>query len=400
MKINELVEKEKNEIINFCKELIKCKSETGKEYEVARLIERKMNELNYDLVEIDDVGNVIGIIYGQSNKIQIVFDGHMDTVATGILENWKTNPYGAEIINNRIYGRGASDMKGALASMIFAGGFLKRTNKRLNNGLAVACVVNEENHEGLGIKHVLQKKKIMPRCVIVGEATNLQLSIGQRGRAEIEVLTIGKIAHGSTPWLGMNAIYEIVPIIEEVSKMNKILPKHPLLGKSSITVSHIISKPLKGNIVPDLCKIILDRRIIPNENERTLIKEIKEIIEKVREKSSKIKAKVRIIETEVKTYTGYKERVKKYFPSWLMDKDNYIVKMAQQALRKTFKKSPRLICWKFSTDGSYTAGVLGIPTIGFGPGSEKTAHSYNENIPIDHLIKATEGYINLGIELC
>ncbi|MEM3507574.1 MAG: M20/M25/M40 family metallo-hydrolase [Candidatus Bathyarchaeia archaeon] len=272
-----------------------------------------MSELNYDLVEIDSLGNVIGIIYGRSNRVQLVFDGHMDTVAAGILKNWKVAPYSAKIIKNRIYGRGASDMKGALASMVFDGGFLKRINKELDNGLAIACVVNEENHEGLGIKHVLQKKKILPRCVVIGEATNLQLSIGQRGRAEIEVVTIGKIAHGSTPWLGKNAIYEIVPIVEEISKMNRNLPKHPLLGKSSVIVSHIVSKPLKGNIVPDLCKIILDRRTIPGENERILLKEIKRIIEKAKEKSPKIKAKGRILETEVRTYTGYKERMKKYF---------------------------------------------------------------------------------------
>ncbi|MEM3522293.1 MAG: M20/M25/M40 family metallo-hydrolase [Candidatus Bathyarchaeia archaeon] len=74
--------------------------------------------------------------------------------------------------------------------------------------------------------------------------------------------------------------------------------------------------------------------------------------------------------------------------------------MAQQALKKIFKKNRESVCWKFSTDGSYTAGVLKIQTIGFGPGSEKTAHAYNENVPINHLIKATEGYVSLGIELC
>lgn len=399
-RINELVENEKDEIINFCRELIKCKSETGKEKDIVKLIEKKMNELNYDIVDIDSMGNIIGIISGNSNKIGVIFDGHMDTVSAGIIENWRVNPYSAEIIGNRIYGRGASDMKGALASMVFAGCFLKEINKKLNNGLAVACVVNEESSEGLGIKYIIQKRKLKPKCIILGEATNLQLSIGQRGRAEIRILTFGKIAHGSTPWLGINAIYEMIPIIEEIHKIDKTLPKHPLLGKSSITVSHIVSKPLEGNIVPDFCEIVLDRRTIPKENEKTLLEEIKRIIKKAKKKSLKIKAKGEILETEVKTYTGYKEKIKKYFPGWLIDKNHPIVEKAQKALGEIFKKNPRLIGWKFSTDGSYTAGVLGIPSIGFGPGDEKVAHSYNENVPIEHLIKATKGYINLGLKLC
>jgi len=382
-----------DQLVEFCRQLVQTPSPSGREEEIAKLIASKMRELQYDSVEVDDFGNVIGTIEGAAKGRTVIFDGHMDTVDPGDVRNWRVDPYGAKVIGNAIYGRGACDMKGGLASMIFAAAIVKRT-VRLKGRLIVACVIHEEPCEGFGIRKIIEKIG-EPDYVVLGEATNLNLAIGHRGRAELEIETYGRTAHGSMPDTGVNAVHMMLPVIERIRRNASNLPIHQFLGRATISVNRISCSPDQSAVVPDRCRITVDRRTIPGETRESLVVECKQYLTQ-----AKAEGGVRISATKLRCYTGKTESVELYFPAWFLDRNEEVVCRARTALESVLKRGPKLTKWHFSTDGNYTAGLKGIPTIGFGPGDERFAHTANDHVPIGDLVAATRGYCALAISLC
>jgi len=383
----------KDELVDFCRQLVRTPSPSGREEKIAKLIASKMRELQYDSVEVDDFGNVIGEIEGSAKGPIVIFDGHMDTVDPGDIRNWRVDPYGARVISNAIYGRGACDMKGGLASMIFAGAIVKRTG-RLKGRLIIACVVHEEPCEGFGIRKIIEKID-EPDYVVLGEATNLNIAIGHRGRIELEIETYGRTAHGSMPHRGINAIHTMLPVVERIRRNSPNLPIHPFLGRATVSVNRISCSPDQSAVVPDRCRITVDRRTIPGEARESLVSECKQYL-----KQAKAKGGVRISTMKLRCYTGKTERVELYFPGWVLERNEEVVYRARKALESVLKRHLKLTKWQFSTDGNYTAGLRGVPTIGFGPGDERFAHTPNDHILISDLKAATKGYCALAISLC
>jgi len=262
----------------------------------------------------------------------------------------------------------------------------------------MAAVVFEELNEGLAVKHIIENIGIKADCIVLGEPSNLNLSIGQRGRAELELITKGKTSHGSMPELGKNAIYAMTPIINEIEKLNDRLPSHPFLGKGSVTIIDISSSP-GGNVVPDKCRIVIDRRIIPGETEDVVLNEMHDVLNTVKEQISEFEVTVKIIDDPVKFFTKKTLVDHKYFPTWYFDPSTPLIQKAKTTLERAIGKETKIIKWLFSTDGVYTAGVANIPTIGFGPGNEEQAHTPNEHLDIDQLVKSAKGYAALALGL-
>jgi putative selenium metabolism hydrolase len=225
--------------------LIKIKSLSGQEKEVAAAVKQMMEEANFDEVKIDGLGNVIGRI-GSGKKI-IALDGHIDTVDMGNLDDWEFDPLGGEIQFGYVQGRGASDQTGGPAAFITAGRILKEIG--LDNDVTIyfTATVMEEDCDGLCWKYIVEEDKIKPECVVVTEPTNLNIYRGQRGRMEIEVSFHGLSAHGSAPERGKNAIYMASRVALEIEKLNERLASDPFLGKGSVTISEFVSSS------PSLC---------------------------------------------------------------------------------------------------------------------------------------------------
>jgi len=383
-------------LLNFLISLIKTPSLSGQEEKVAKIVFREMKNLEYDEVFTDELGSVIGIINSKRGKV-ICFNGHMDHVPEGDLNNWKYHPYSGTIDGDYLYGRGTVDMKSALASMIYAAA-KARDNELLNGRIIVAAVVFEELQEGIAMKNIVENHNINPDVVILGEPTNLNLAIGHRGRVEIEITIHGKTSHASMPELGDNAVFKALPLLQVLKNINKEMPEHPVLGKETLALTKIISEPPEGPIIPDKCKIFLDRRISVLSTKEEILLETQKILDSISDKLSKNDVEYKIIETELKCYTGYTLKTERFFYKWILDKENPIVKRAIKAL-KEIELSPKIMIWRFGTDGSYTAGEKGIPTIGFGPGDEKLAHQPNERISIKDVYKAVNGYISLAKNL-
>lgn len=373
-------------LIELCREMISTPSLSGQEGEIAQVIKRRMTDLGYDEITIDEYGSVIGKIKGKGNGPTVIFDGHMDTVDIGDISDWKFDPYKAEIENGRIYGRGTSDMKGALAAMIYAASIFKED--RLPGDLYVTCTVHEEMFEGVALHHIL--KQIKADYVIIGEASNLNLKTGQRGRAEINVTTHGKSCHSANPQHGINAVHLMTTFIQEIKKI--ILPNDKHLGTGIMELTDIISKPYPGaSVVPAECMATYDRRILVGETEEKILKQLLNLSEL----QHKDEVEVKLTVGKALCYTGKEIETKRFFPAWYFDQEKSFVQKALKGLHNASIEAALQI-YSFCTNGSSSAGILNIPTLGFGPSEEHQAHVSDEYIEIEQLQKAAEGYVAIA----
>ena len=377
------------EVVEFCKEAIRIPSPSGGEKGVALLMKKKMEELGYDSVVIDEFGSCIGIINGSEPGKTILIDGHIDNVDVIDEKEWKHKPWGAEETDGKIYGRGTSDMKGSVcAAVIAAGNFKKDTGGKFKGRVAVSCTVHEECFEGISCR--LVSDYVKPDCVIIGEATTSTVKIGQRGRAEVVVETEGISCHSSNPEKGKNAVYAMMGVIEEI---RKIVPnEHPLLGKGILELTDIKSYPYPGaSVVPSKCIATFDRRTLVGETVETILGQVDEAIERARKKDPDLKARCYIRDGEALCWTGATIKAQRYYPAWAVDEKSELVQKALGALKKAGIET-KISHFSFCTNGSHFCGEKGIPTIGYGPSLESLAHVRDEYIEVDELTKAARGF--------
>ena len=203
------------ELIGLCRELIRRPSVSGEERAVAEFLRDTMASLGYPQVEIDRYGSVLGRIPGCRPGKTVLMDGHIDTVPVEDPGLWTHDPFAGEVEGERLYGRGASDMKGGVAAMVLAAArFAKDSGRDFAGTICVSCSVQEERFEGVACREIARLAQ--PDYVIVGEATSTTLKIGQRGRAEVTVETRGRSCHSSNPEKGINAVYHMAELIGEL----------------------------------------------------------------------------------------------------------------------------------------------------------------------------------------
>jgi len=371
---------------------------SGRESEVAQAVVEEMQALDFDSVRADRCGSVVGTIKGGGGPA-LLFNGHMDHVGVGRRENWSLDPFGAHIVRDHIYGRGSADMKAAIAAQVFAAGALKEEGVKPAGDVHVVAVVNEERAEGAAVKCIVEDLGIRPDVVVLGEPTSLNLAIGQRGRCQVQILTKGLTAHGSMPWLGRNALHDMSTVIEEVEMQGRRLPVDPVFGKASVAVIGVSCPSRGGNVVPDECSIVLDRRTVPGETEETVLKEAKEIVQRARRRRAGLEADVRLVRRRVRCYTGETLHCPHFFPAWGFEESNPVLLAAKNILEAAMNRPVSFTRWLFSTDGVYTAAQAGILTMGFGPGEEAQAHKSDEHISLQSLLLSTMGNAALALLL-
>jgi len=379
-----------NEIVRFLSDLVSVPSFSGKEKQVVEVINDEMKKLNFDEIKIDNLGNIIGRI-GNGQSI-IAFDAHIDTVYSGDLTQWNTDPFTPVIKNKKIFGRGTADQKSGLASMIYAGKIIKELELNNKYSILFTGTVMEEDCDGLCWQYIIKENKIKPELVIITEPTNMGIFIGQRGRMEIKIKISGKSSHGSAPERGDNAVYKISKIINEIEKLNPVLPSDDFLGKGTVTVTFVSSSSPSLCAVPDGAEIILDRRLTYGETADTVLNEIKSCVEF----AGYPEAEIEVLKYNQPAYTELVYPSDKYFPTWKLDltsvKNSEYLKKAVSTYKNIFNKEPIIDKWTFSTNGVAIAGMFGIPCIGFGPGNEIFAHAPNEYCDVSQLKDAAAFY--------
>jgi len=376
-----LTDTEKNEIIDFTAELVRLQGDSGHEGEVARAVRRKMEELGYDQVLVDENGSVLGMIEGDKAGPTLLFDGHSDVVPVRDGDDWTHEPYGAEISEGRIWGRGTADMKGALAAMICAPAYLDRRN--LSGKIVVSASVAEELLIGTALDHILSR--FPADAVVIGEPTGLKLSIAEKGRASVEMICGGTIAHSSRPDLGDNAVYRMMEAVERVRSMSRRADH--ILGEEVIELVEISSSPSPGNgSIPDSCRSLWECRLLSGESKEEFLKRWEKALEGMD------KTEIAIASYEIPAYTGELIKMEDYLPGWTDGEvDGKFRETVAQSIGEQGRKVENYPV-PYGCNALVSASKRKIPTVIIGPGDIALAHKPNENILIDELLCAASLY--------
>lgn len=401
-----------NKVVEFAQELIQIPSLSGNEKKVVQKCITEATLLGFDESYYDKVGNFIGKIkLGNGKGKKIVLSGHLDTVNADPSQ-WDedTKPFSASIKDNKLYGRGSSDMKGAFAIMFHAASLLKKLLANDYNGeIYVVGSVVEELFEGVNFLHAINN--IKPDVIIIGEASERRVNIAQRGRAEILITVFGKSKHASVGRTTINSIEQVAYIIDAFHRHYKS-EVFPLLGKRNIVPTDI-KIPVGGgggidgrggnSTVPNKVELTYDVRTIPGDTEETIIELIRKNIDfVVRNAKKRYKdfkdPKIEFAKEKAVTYTGVEISQNKFAPAWKTDENNEIIKKALEGLKKA-KLKAEIGAYSFCTDGSAIIKYRELNpdsntvVFGYGPSKESLAHIVNEYIELEEMHEAFKGYI-------
>ena len=381
----QLTEAQKEELISFTQQLVRIKSYSGQEEPAIKLVEKKMIKLGYDEVKIDSMGNVIGRI-GNGEKI-VMFDSHLDTVEVNDESEWDFPPFGGNIVDGKLQGRGSVDMKSAAAASVFAAALAKNTEFIKDKTILVSCTVFEEDCDGENLKHLFKELNVKPDYMVICEPSGNLITLGHKGKAQIKIKTHGISAHGSAPDKGMNAVYEMAEIIQRVEKLNQDIPVIDG-AKGTIVLSKISSKSASLNAVPTECEIYLDRRMVLGETKEDIGKEMDKLVEGKN-------ANWEIGTLYRTSWTGLEFSYDPLHPAWKIEEKHELTQACIAAYKdNTDQTDVPFEFWDFSTN-AVTPVSLGIPTIGFGPGEYKLAHMRNEQCEVSQIIDACTFYLRL-----
>jgi putative selenium metabolism hydrolase len=375
------------DMVRFLRDMIAIPSESAEERDVIERARGEMERVGFDEVKVDGLGNLLGRV-GSGRRV-IAMDAHLDTVGVGDPSTWTRDPYEGELKDGIVYGRGAGDMEGGMAAMVYGAKIIRELGLEGDYQLWITGTVMEEDCDGLCWQYILREKGLEPEVVVITEPTDLGVYRGHRGRMEMEVRTQGLSAHGSAPERGVNAIYKMAGVIQDVQKLNEDLAAtaDPFLGKGSITISDVRSTSPSLCAVADSCTVHLDRRLTKGETLESAVAQIESL-----PGVQAAEGKVTVLDYARASYKGLTYPTKKYYPTWVLDESHPVIRAAAVAAEFTLGRKPRVDKWGFSTNGIATCGMFGIPTFGFGPAHEKWAHSPEDQCPVDHLTEAAAFY--------
>ncbi|MBM7584479.1 succinyl-diaminopimelate desuccinylase [Bacillus pakistanensis] len=358
----------------------------GNEEKVAHFVADQLKHLGIE-VHIEEVEpgrpNVIGIVDSGKPGKTLLFEGHTDVVTEGDHTSWTHDPFGAEIIDGRMYGRGTNDTKGNLACMITAVHSLLQDQEEWS-GKIILCIPCDEEGMMIGIKHFIKQGWADGvDGAIICEPEENQVCINQRGAMRVVLKTYGKMAHGAISWSGINPNWRMAKVICELEKLEQReqerLGKHPTLGWPSITPT-ILQAPVKGdaqiNVIPEQCMTTLDIRTVPGQGHEVLQQEIYSIFERLAKDDPDFKADFEVIEDRPWTDT---------------DKEDPVVKAVAQAVQTVQKKEPVYNGVPGATDGTFLH-VAGVPIVTIGAGDREVPHQIDEYVDVDELAETTEIY--------
>ncbi|MDY2719565.1 MAG: YgeY family selenium metabolism-linked hydrolase [Candidatus Faecousia sp.] len=385
-----LNESQKTQVRELCRDLIKIPSNSGQEKEIAGYLQTYLLSRGFDEARIDDYGNLVARVRGNRPGKCVLFDGHLDTVPVTDAAGWKHDPYGAQIEDGRIYGRGATDMKGADAAFAFAAGeFLRCHGRDFSGELCVAGVVHEERFEGVAARAV--SAMLHPDVVIIGEASEMNIKCSQRGRAELVLETFGVPCHSSNPEKGVNAVYAICRLIEAFRQLPPAVDER-MAGDGIMELTDIRSEPYPGaSVVPEYCRATYDRRLLVGETRQSVLAPLQQIIDRMQAQQPGLRARISFSQGQERCYTGQTIAADRFFPGWLVDKkEDWIQDILHRV--QSMGYTPQLTGYSFCTNGSHYAGEAGIPCIGMGPSRENLAHTIDEFVALEELYAITDYY--------
>lgn len=371
-----------DEVIAFHRDLVRIPSVNppGDVRQAIDFVEAPLSAAGFRTEQVSShelMPNLIARI-GDGDGPRLAFNAHVDVVPIGDESAWKHAPFGAELVDGRIYGRGAGDDKASVTAQVMAGLALVRSNVPFRGELILNEVADEEAGGTHGAKFVVAEHGFRPDMVIVGEQTLNHVALGEKGSAPTEIRVTGRIAHGALPWQGANAIEAMAEVM--VALRREYWPiletrTHKYFHHSSGSVN-MITGGVKNNVVPDQASVYVDRRIVPGEEPEQVYAEINTIAQRA------LRDFDRVTVTVGEAFEGTR--------STLQDEDSPLVCSMVEANR-TLGLSTDLTGFSMATDGRFFT-PYGIPTIIYGPGDPKLAHVPDEWVGVDEIMQATRAY--------
>ena len=384
-KIVEEARRRTDEIIQFLQAMVAFPSPSCEEGKVVECIVAEMEKLGFDEARMDAMGTAIGRV--GDGPIHLLLDAHVDTVAVADGDAWTVDPYGGLVKDGCVWGRGTADNEGAMASMVYGAAIARDLGLLDGVSLWLSGTVQEEDCDGLALQYLLENSNVPAQFVVLGEATNLDIYRGHRGRCELRIDATGRSCHGSAPDRGVNALYRAAKAAVGVEQLNERLAHDDFLGKGTIAATFVECLTGSLNTVPDSTSVYLDRRLTVGESPESARQEVADILPEG--------CTVDVLPYEATSHTGLKVTAPKEFPTWILDADHPLVRAGVGAATDVRGTEPAVSRWIFSTNGVASMGRLDIPTIGFGPGEERFAHVADERIPVEDLVLAAAFYARL-----
>ncbi|MBI2183564.1 MAG: M20 family metallopeptidase [Thaumarchaeota archaeon] len=374
-------------MVKLTSDFVKIPSITGSERAMSEHVSSLMREIGMK-VSFDEAGpgrrNVLGHLKGSSGSPALIVNGHIDVVPPGDASRWSVDPFGAVVKDGRLYGRGSADMKGGLASVLTAIKSIVDSGAKLKGDLIVEAVVDEEAGGRAGTGRLTIDNPVKGDYVVIAEPTDLELQTAHKGDLGVEIRIEGHSAHAATPEMGINAVHKMVALanqILDIPRRNQWEKRvHPLLGPPYITIS-VIEGGLQRNIIPDRCKIVVDRRTVPKtESLEVAKKEIDSVIQEAQSEDPTLKVSYNpILEIEAME----------------TDQQEPIVRAMVDAYAQATGAQVKVSGLRGFCDAHYYSRNLGMPVVIFGPGRLQQAHSADEYVEISQLVTATEVYKQL-----
>lgn len=370
-------------VLGYAKALIAAPSENpgGTEDEAAEVASGILSDLGatVDVVR-SDAGrpSVLGRL-GSGHGPRLAWNGHLDTVPVGEPSTWSTGPFEGAVVDGRLVGRGACDMKGPIASALGAIAALRDADLSLNGTLDVHLAADEEMAGAHGTRVLGERGLLDQHAAVVGEPSELEVAIAERGGAWVTAVARGKAAHGSQPDRGVNAI---VAMSRFILRLPEVLPdrEHPLVGRPTVNVA-LVSGGSAPNVVPDRCEVEIDRRTVPGESDPDeVLAPFRRLVERIRIEDPDLD-----IETSLKEWTEAAEA-----PA-----DSEIAALALDAVAAETGHLPPLVGFTGITDARFYINDAKIPTVILGPGSLSVAHTANEWVGVDELATGARVYARI-----
>lgn len=381
-------------LIDFTQQLVRIPSPPGQENEIMATITHEMNNLGYDEVWTDQAGNIIGKIKGGAGPT-VLLNGHMDHVDPGPSEGWPYPPFSGLIVDGELWGRASVDMKGPVACMIYAASLLKRLGLTPPGDILMTVAVMEEIG-GLGTQYLASQ--LGANAAICGEPSRNILRRGHRGRVQLTTTFKGRSAHASVPQLAINPHYGAAVFLAHLP--NLAMVEDATLGPSTVAPTLYSTDQSSPNVTPGEVHLTLDWRNIPGESPAEIVTKVQSLLDTslASDELHDIQATVKVTTHELVTYTGMAETFPAIFPSFLLPEDHPLLQVARTTLAEMSGRNEAIDIWRFATDGGHLMAA-GIPTIGFGPGDERLAHTNQERINLTQMAEAVVAYAALTLTL-
>jgi len=326
------------------------------------------------------VANVVARLSGRKKGKKLLLNGHMDVVAPG--EGWTVDPFGGEVKDGMIYGRGTCDMKSGIASMQAAMIGFKRSGKPFDGEIVYMAVGDEETGSRFGTRYLLENNiGTDADFAIVSEPTNLAVELGNRGLRWFDICVTGKASHAGRPHLGVNAIRCGARLVEAIESHRFAHRDDRFeIPTPSLSVT-TINGGTQVNVIPNRCRLTVDRRMIPGETVETVMAELEEMIDSITTDEEDVKIDLEMREA--------------YWDPYLISETESVVQAVKDSVQRVTGDSPKIGAKAACTDASHIFHIGGIPTVLFGPGNQELSHKVDECVSIENVVKATEVFMSV-----